>query len=51
MIKIFIIDDYLRSKTIELRDEIMRILTKDVPPPIPENCPKTCLLKTYCNKV
>jgi len=49
--EIFIIDDYLRSRTIELRDEIMDALSKEKIPPMPKKCSNYCLLKDYCNNL
>jgi len=46
--EIFPITDDLRSKFLELRDELQMMLIKDKEPPIASNCPKYCLFRKYC---
>jgi len=45
---LFLITDNLRSKFIEIRDELQMLLLKNKEPPLPENCPKSCIFRKYC---
>ncbi len=46
--ELFPITDDLRSRFVELRDELQMMLLKDKEPPLPEKCPKYCLFRKYC---
>lgn len=45
---LFPITDSLRSKFLEYRDELQMMLLKNREPPLPDSCPRTCLLSQYC---
>lgn len=44
----FQVSDDLRSRFLELRDELQMMLLKDEEPPLPSKCPRYCLLRKYC---
>ncbi len=46
--KVVRIDDHLRKKFIEIRDEIARMLDYGEEPEIPVNCPRNCTYKEIC---
>lgn len=44
----YIINDYLRSKFLEKRDELQMMLLKDEEPEVASNCPKSCIFRERC---